>query len=177
MKYRSLATVVIALLVLCASAAVSCNDAAQEEATQAPAAQAARPDASAPAESGMPAEAAQAGAESESEPAAEEPAEEPAKTAFVTGEGVYKAANCAMCHGEELEGSRLAPALKGIAQYWDAESLAEYLVDPVAYAEDDVRLKTNKLQYKLPMPAWKQTGIGEADMMLLIEWLLEQETE
>lgn len=173
MNYRSLAIAAIAFILLgAAGVSVSCNDAAEDESTRAPAA---RPADVPPRGADEPVEAAQAGGQSEAQPPADAPAAEPAQTAFVTGEGVYKAANCAMCHGEELEGSRLAPALKGMAEHWDADSLAEYLVDPVGYAEDDVRLKTNKLQYKLPMPAWKQTGIGEADMQLLIDWLLDQE--
>jgi cytochrome c553 len=178
MNYRGFAIATILLGLLCFGATlVSCNDGGEDNGTETKIA-------SAPRNGGVserPADAEQA-TSPEGEAEAPAPAEaggdsgsERESSVFVTGEGVYKAANCEMCHGKLLQGTNLAPALKGLSENWEADTLAEYLLDPVGYTENDVRLKANSVQYKLPMPAWKQTGLGEPDLDLLVKWLLEFE--
>jgi cytochrome c2 len=172
----AIAAILISLLGLGASM-VSCNDGNGEDAPQTAtsptdtARDGAAPPAAAEPESAADADTA---ADTAAADVAEEPAPQ-ASSAFITGEGVYKAANCEMCHGKELQGSNLAPELTDLAANWEAAALAEYLIDPEGYTENDVRLKANSVQYKLPMPAWKQTGLGEPDLDLLVGWLLEQE--
>jgi len=58
-----------------------------------------------------------------------------------SGQELY-AAYCALCHGENGGGTplNLGPSYRGIAQYWDAESLLEYIDDPQAYAKKVERL-------------------------------------
>ncbi|MFT5049065.1 MAG: mono/diheme cytochrome c family protein [Chlamydiales bacterium] len=49
---------------------------------------------------------------------------------------------CAQCHGKTGTGGfmNLGPSYKGIAKFWDAERLIEYIDDPQAFAANVDRL-------------------------------------
>ena len=95
------------------------------------------------------------------------PADGPESTAV---EALYTKANCAMCHGSDLAGGKLGPALTGLAgQGWDPDRLQMYLADPKDHSVNPERLSELEGQYSMAMPAF--TG-SEEERFQLAEWLL-----
>lgn len=68
-----------------------------------------------------------------------------------SGERVYAAQGCSLCHGSDATGSSFGPTLHGKAKFWTREKLVAYLKAPVAYAESDPRLAEQKKKYSMPM--------------------------
>jgi hypothetical protein len=67
------------------------------------------------------------------------------------GYALYKSKGCGQCHGIQLQGTRLAPALVDLGRYWDAERLAAYMRDPKAMIASDERLKELDQQFRMGM--------------------------
>lgn len=63
-----------------------------------------------------------------------------ASTPSEVGEVMYDQLRCGGCHGEELEGSRGGPALTRLSEYWNQDTLSEYLDDPIGHRSGDHRL-------------------------------------
>lgn len=85
---------------------------------------------------------------------------------------LYENASCAVCHGESGEGVEPnAPALEGLASYWDEERLATYLLDPAAFraANPDFDARGTKT-YEMEMPAFDY--LSEEERRALARWLL-----
>lgn len=68
------------------------------------------------------------------------------------GEKVYRTEPCVGCHGEQRQGGRLAPPLAGLARHWDEEKLVRFLRDPVAFAQQDRRIRALAARYPSRMP-------------------------
>lgn len=85
--------------------------------------------------------------------------EEPAvdQAAVERGRQVYLAEDCGACHGQELEGTDMAPALLDVADLWSPDRLAAYLIDPSVDADSNPRLADVTERYELEMP-----GVQEA---------------
>ena len=81
---------------------------------------------------------------------------------------IYASANCTMCHGKEMEGSGLGPALSNVAAKWDETELKKYIRDPQKYEDTGNRL-TNDPKYVMEMPVFPQS---EQDLDALVKWLL-----
>ncbi len=72
------------------------------------------------------------------------------------GYRVYVQKGCQRCHGQDLLGTRLAPALVDARRNFDLSTLGEYLRDPKAYIEKDQRLADLDRRYRMQeMPATK----------------------
>ena len=85
---------------------------------------------------------------------------------------LYENASCGVCHGESGEGVEPnAPALGGLASYWDEERLAAYLLDPAAFraANPDFEAR-GKQTYEMEMPAFDY--LSEEERRALARWLL-----
>jgi len=63
------------------------------------------------------------------------------------GDEIYRLQNCANCHGEAREGTRLGPPLGEVARHWDVEHLAAFLADPRPVVEGDGRLGAYRATY------------------------------
>ncbi len=72
---------------------------------------------------------------------------------------------CALCHGKQAEGTKLAPTLQGKATHWSRESLLQYLRDPVGYAAQDPRLKEQMKSYSQAMPTYKMLAPVELETL------------
>jgi mono/diheme cytochrome c family protein len=72
---------------------------------------------------------------------------------------------CALCHGKQAEGTKLAPTLQGKATHWSRESLLQYLRDPVGYAAQDPRLKEQMKSYSQAMPTYKMLSATELETL------------
>ncbi|MCX7797187.1 MAG: cytochrome c [Melioribacter sp.] len=67
---------------------------------------------------------------------------------------------CTACHGQNLEGSNIAPALVNIKKYWDRDNLINYLRNPSSFSND--RLKQYRLKYKnIIMPSFNNLDIKD----------------
>lgn len=79
---------------------------------------------------------------------------------------------CVSCHGQNLEGTKLAPALTNIKAHWTRDGLINYLRNPSSYSGDD-RFKEYKLKYKnIVMPAYNNMDVK--DLGKIADFLLER---
>jgi len=79
---------------------------------------------------------------------------------------------CTNCHGSDLAGTNLAPALKNLSQYWGKESLLAYLRNPNNYMDED-RFKEYKKKYPNQiMPSYGNKDIK--DLGKIVDFLLAQ---
>lgn len=80
---------------------------------------------------------------------------------------------CTSCHGQNLEGSNIAPALVQINKYWDRDKLINYLRNPSSYSNE--RLKQYRLKYKnIVMPSFNNLDVkdlGKIADYLLTRWV------
>jgi hypothetical protein len=79
---------------------------------------------------------------------------------------------CTNCHGGDLAGTKLAPALKNLSQYWGKESLLNYLRNPNDFMNDD-RFK----EYRNKYPGQIMPDFGEKnikDLGKIVDYLLDQ---
>jgi len=88
-----------------------------------------------------------------------------------TPEKLYRSKNCITCHGKDLDGTMLAPPLRGLAAHWKPEDLAEFLKEPKVWLEKDGRLAESARSYRSPMPPTFGT---DAERLALAQWLLAQ---
>ncbi|MFN0006934.1 MAG: c-type cytochrome [Planctomycetota bacterium] len=94
----------------------------------------------------------------------------PAQKATADGRRVYDAQGCALCHGSDAAGTSLGPTLHGKASLWTREKIVEYLKAPIAYAEQDPRLREQKKKYSLPMRAFDK--VPEAELAAVADFVL-----
>ncbi|MGK9368265.1 c-type cytochrome [Melioribacter sp. Ez-97] len=79
---------------------------------------------------------------------------------------------CVSCHGQNLEGTKIAPALTNIKEHWTRDGLINYLRNPSSYSGDD-RFKEYKLKYKnIVMPAYNNMDVK--DLGKIADFLLER---
>ena len=90
-----------------------------------------------------------------------------ATPAAAAGE-IFKAANCVMCHKEDLSGSGLGPPLQNIAAKWDAAELHKYVKDASKYDDTGKRLSHDP-KYVMVMPPFPGS---DEDLDKLVAWLL-----
>ena len=77
---------------------------------------------------------------------------------------------CTNCHGSDLAGTNLAPALKNLSQYWGKESLLAYLRNPNNYMDED-RFKEYRKKYPSQiMPPYGNKDIK--DLGKIVDFLL-----
>lgn len=83
----------------------------------------------------------------------------------------YAQAKCNGCHGAEGGGGMLGPTLQGIADYWTAEELAEFIGNPAPFVDERPRLREMlEIDYKMPMTP--NATLTEAERRALAEWVL-----
>jgi len=83
----------------------------------------------------------------------------------VDGFTLIKQTGCTACHGSNLEGTNMAPALLGLEKYWTRDGLINYLRNPSSYS-GDARFKDYKLKYKnIIMPAYNNIDVKDLGKM------------
>ncbi len=90
------------------------------------------------------------------------------------GQGVYRSGGCPSCHGRQLEGSNLAPSLKGLAGPWTRDELRGFLKNPSSYVKEDPRMREMAKRYLAPMPA---VTMSDDQMDLLLDYLMGASTD
>ena len=77
---------------------------------------------------------------------------------------------CTNCHGGNLQGTAMAPALTNLSQYWGKESLLNYLRNPNDFM-DETRFQEYKQKYPNQiMPPYGNKNIK--DLGKIVDYLL-----
>ncbi len=80
-----------------------------------------------------------------------------------TGAQLFISQGCVQCHAKDGSGSflGLGPDLRDKGAFWDAGSLAEYLLDPAAFAAKTERLGAKEMPAYDMLDLAARTRIGE----------------
>jgi mono/diheme cytochrome c family protein len=90
----------------------------------------------------------------------------------LTAEQLISNFGCTNCHGSDLAGTQMAPALKNLSQYWGKETLLNYLRNPNDFMNDP-RFKEYKQKYPNQiMPPYGDKNIK--DLGKIVDYLLTQ---
>ena len=90
----------------------------------------------------------------------------------LTGEELFSSFGCANCHGEDLNGTKLAPALVNLKQFWGRDNLINYLRNPSSFMDNE-RFKEYRIKYPgAMMPAYGNKDIKQLGK--LADYLLEK---
>ena len=93
-------------------------------------------------------------------------------TTELTGEQLISNFGCTNCHGGELQGTPMAPALTNLSQYWGKERLLAYLRNPNDFMNDP-RFKEYRVKYPNQiMPPYGNKNIK--DLGKIVDYLLER---
>lgn len=90
-----------------------------------------------------------------------------------TPEQLVSSLGCTGCHGSDLSGTRMAPNLHGVKDYWSRDKLINYLRNPSSYMASD-RFKNYKAKYpNTLMPSFSNIDVKElgkiADYLLKLK--------
>lgn len=88
--------------------------------------------------------------------------EQPKQTSGdVDGLTLIKQIGCISCHGDNLNGTKLAPELVNLKQFWSRDALINYLRNPQSYSRD-VRFDDYRAKYKnVIMPSYGNIDVKE----------------
>ena len=90
----------------------------------------------------------------------------------LSGEELFSGFGCANCHGSDLKGTKLAPALVNLKEFWGRDNLINYLRNPSSFMEND-RFK----EYRKNYPGTMMPSFGNKDIKQLgklADFLLEK---
>jgi len=87
-----------------------------------------------------------------------------------SGDVIYALQNCANCHGEDRQGTKLGPSLRPLSSEWTRERLAEYLADPRAMVAGDARLAELDRAFSADMGRYD--NLSHDERLVLAGWLL-----
>lgn len=93
-------------------------------------------------------------------------------TEALTAEQLINNFGCTNCHGSDLSGTNLAPALKNLSQYWGKESLLAYLRNPNDYMNEE-----RFIEYKAKYPGQIMPPYGNKnikDLGKIVDFLLSK---
>jgi mono/diheme cytochrome c family protein len=90
-----------------------------------------------------------------------------------TPEQLVGSLGCTGCHGSDLSGTKMAPALYNVKQNWSRDELINYLRNPSSYMDSD-RFKNFKAMYpNVMMPSFSNIDVKElgkiADYLLKLQ--------
>ncbi len=98
------------------------------------------------------------------------PEQSETSSADADGLTIIKQNGCITCHGQNLEGTKMAPALAGIKEHWTRDGLLNYLRNPSAYSGDS-RFEEYRDKYKgIVMPSYGNLDVK--DLGKIAEYLL-----
>ena len=88
----------------------------------------------------------------------------------LSGQQLISNFGCTNCHGSDLAGTKMAPALINLSQYWGKESLLNYLRNPNDFM-DQPRFKEYREKYPSQlMPSYGNKDIK--DLGKIVDYLL-----
>lgn len=87
-----------------------------------------------------------------------------------TGPELFVSVGCATCHGSDLNGTKSAPSLYSIEEFWSRDNLINYLRNPSSYSSN-VRFKEYKKKYSdVMMPSY--SNIDVKDLGKIADYIL-----
>lgn len=90
--------------------------------------------------------------------------------ADVDGLTLIQQSGCTACHGQDLNGTNMAPALVNIKEHWSRDGLINYLRNPSAY-DGDKRFDEYRAKYKnIIMPSYGNLDVK--DLGKIADYLL-----
>ena len=90
----------------------------------------------------------------------------------LSGQQLISNFGCTNCHGNDLAGTNIAPALTNLTQFWGKESLLNYLRNPNDFMNQK-RFQEYKEKYSGQiMPSYGNKDIK--DLGKIVDYLLEQ---
>jgi cytochrome c2 len=93
-------------------------------------------------------------------------------TAELSGQQLISNFGCTNCHGGDLAGTNLAPALNNLTQHWGKESLISYLRNPNKFMDQDRFIEYKKKYPNQIMPSYGNKDIK--DLGKIVDYLLAQ---
>ncbi|MEW6195718.1 MAG: cytochrome c [Bacteroidota bacterium] len=98
------------------------------------------------------------------------PQQQQSSSQEVDGAALIKQNGCTTCHGQDLNGTKMAPALVSIKEHWTRDGLLNYLRNPSAYSGDS-RFDEYRQKYKgIVMPSYGNLDVK--DLGKIAEYLL-----
>ena len=91
-------------------------------------------------------------------------------TTELSGQQLISSFGCTNCHGSDLAGTQMAPALKNLSQHWGKESLISYLRNPNKFMNQDRFLEYKKKYPNQIMPSYGNKDIK--DLGKIVDYLL-----
>ena len=92
------------------------------------------------------------------------------QTGELSGLDLMKRSGCVSCHGSELQGTQVGPALVSLKEYWSRDNLINYLRNPSSYSGDE-RFDRYRSTYKnVIMPSY--SNIDVKDLGKIADYLL-----
>lgn len=92
------------------------------------------------------------------------------QTGDVDGLTLIRQNGCTTCHGQDLNGTQMAPALVNIKEHWTRDALINYLRNPSSYSGDK-RFNDYRAKYKnIMMPSFGNLDVK--DLGKMAEYLL-----
>ncbi|MCL4550478.1 MAG: cytochrome c [Bacteroidetes bacterium] len=77
------------------------------------------------------------------------------------GPTLVKQLGCISCHGDNLQGTNIGPALANIKEHWTRDALINYLRNPSAYS-GDARFQQYREQFKnVVMPSFNNMDVKQ----------------
>ena len=93
-------------------------------------------------------------------------------TTELSGQQLISNFGCTNCHGSDLAGTNLAPALRNLSQHWGKESLISYLRNPNKFMDQDRFIEYKKKYPNQIMPSYGNKDIK--DLGKIVDYLLTQ---
>ena len=88
------------------------------------------------------------------------------------GLSLMRQTGCVTCHGSNLQGTKMAPALAGLKEYWSRDKLINYLRNPNSFMDSD-RFKGYRAKYPNGiMPSYGNKDVK--DLGKIADYLLAQ---
>lgn len=85
----------------------------------------------------------------------------PTESAELSGEDLVTNFGCTKCHGSDLSGTTMGPALKNLSQFWSRDNLINYLRNPSSYMDSD-RFKDYKERFpNMIMPSYANKDVKD----------------
>ena len=92
------------------------------------------------------------------------------QTGEVSGLSLIQQNGCTTCHGQDLNGTQMAPALVNLKEHWTRDALINYLRNPSSYSGDE-RFEEYRAKYKnIIMPSFGNLDVK--DLGKISEYLL-----
>ncbi len=87
-----------------------------------------------------------------------------------TPEELMSSNGCLNCHGSDLKGTSMAPALASAKEYWSRDNLINYLRNPQSFNGDERFENYKKLYPKKIMPSYSHLDVK--DLGRIADYLL-----